>query len=120
MTPEESETLQKAVAAKDGNLFCQALSLPPYRLQASQRFQPVPHYIASRALGNWADGQAIDALSLAFEKFGYEIDEENYNGETPLIIAVCMNNVQVAAYIVFRKTKESISANRNRSWSKPK
>lgn len=100
MTPEENETLQKAVAAKDRNLFCQTLNLPPYRLQVSQRFQPVPHFIASRALGSWTDTQTIYALSLAFEKLDYEVDEENCGGETPLIIASCMNNVQVAAYLL--------------------
>lgn len=76
MTLEENQLLLKAVAAKDKDLFCRILNLPPYRLQVSQRFQPVPHFIVSRALGSWTDAQTIDALTLAFEKFGYEIDEK--------------------------------------------
>lgn len=100
MAPEKSEMLRKAATANDRNLFCQVFNMPPYRLQVSQRYQPVLHYIASRALGDWTDEQSLNALALAIKKFGYEIDGENCDGETPLIIAACMNNVQVAAYLL--------------------
>ena len=90
MTAEETtRKIHEAISRKDKDLFCRTLNLPPYcQHPLSSEIEKPLHYLANGAAGRWTDERAENMAMLAIEALGYNVDEENSGGRTPLVAAI--------------------------------